>query len=71
MADLIVERKDKTFVVKTRVGRWEAANRWENEKGMMIFLRLWQPPWGVGAQSLAPLPINRQPRLLALRIAMK
>jgi transposase-like protein len=49
MADLIVERKDKTFVVKTQAGSFEVTNTWENEKVMMIFLRLWQHPWGEGA----------------------
>jgi transposase-like protein len=47
MADLMVERKDSTMVVKTQAGNWEVANTWDNEKVMWIFLRLWQhPEWG-------------------------
>lgn len=46
MADLIVERKDKRLVVKTQEGMFEVADTWENEKVMMIFLRLWQHPFG-------------------------
>ncbi|MCI0528984.1 MAG: DDE-type integrase/transposase/recombinase [Nitrospira sp.] len=46
MADLIVERKDKRLVIKTQGGNFQLPDTWENEKVMLIFLRLWQQPFG-------------------------
>ena len=42
MAELMIEEKDNTFVIRTPSGSWEFANDATNKKLSLIFLRAWQ-----------------------------
>ena len=42
MAELMIEEKDSTFVIRTPSGSWEFANDATNKKLSLIFLRAWQ-----------------------------